>query len=365
MHSQYAAFATPSGLTGRMGQCQQPLFCTRSTPLKRFGLDNRRVLQTRRAGILPVRYTTTSIAGNVAADEKELGPQNDTDDRVKFPSLRPDAFRHPVDVKATRFVQRLFGLETGIRLLLRNVEQMFVMENLATGVRVSDKQYPSIQKMLVEACTVLDLPVPSVYVRNHPTPNAYTLAFRGSDPFIVVHSALIELLTPRELQAVIAHELGHLKCEHGTWATVGNVIVLLSSMTADNIIGRILFESLQMQLLAWQRSAELSCDRAMLLVMQDTKVAISALMKLCGGSSKYSDEMDVDEFIAQADKFDKVSNTVLGSRMRRVMTTRTTHPLPILRVRELKRWSESNHFRALLQSGKPLSTTTSGSFSTG
>ncbi len=45
----------------------------------------------------------------------------------------------------------------------------------------------------------------------HPVPNAMTLAVRSRKPFIVVHTALIELLTPRELQSVLAHELGHLQ----------------------------------------------------------------------------------------------------------------------------------------------------------
>ena len=44
-----------------------------------------------------------------------------------------------------------------------------------------------------------------------PTPNAYTLAVSGRRPFVVVHSALLELLTPLEVQSVLGHELGHLK----------------------------------------------------------------------------------------------------------------------------------------------------------
>jgi Zn-dependent protease with chaperone function len=46
---------------------------------------------------------------------------------------------------------------------------------------------------------------PELYVRQNPTPNAYTLAISGRKPFIVVHTSLLELLTPRELQAVLAH----------------------------------------------------------------------------------------------------------------------------------------------------------------
>ena len=52
-------------------------------------------------------------------------------------------------------------------------------------------------------------------MRQDPRPNAYTMAVQGQRPFVVVTTALLDLLEPREVQAVIAHELGHLKCEHG------------------------------------------------------------------------------------------------------------------------------------------------------
>lgn len=58
----------------------------------------------------------------------------------------------------------------------------------------------------------------------NPVPNAYTLAIAGRKPFVVVHTALLELLTPAEVQAVIAHELGHLRCDHGVWLTAANVL---------------------------------------------------------------------------------------------------------------------------------------------
>jgi len=42
--------------------------------------------------------------------------------------------------------------------------------------------------------------VPDLYVRQSPHPNAYTLAINGKQPFIVVHTALVELLSPQELK---------------------------------------------------------------------------------------------------------------------------------------------------------------------
>jgi hypothetical protein len=55
---------------------------------------------------------------------------------------------------------------------------------------------------------ILQMEPPELYVRQNPTPNAYTLAISGRKPFIVVHTSLLELLTPRELQAVLAHGEG-------------------------------------------------------------------------------------------------------------------------------------------------------------
>ena len=66
----------------------------------------------------------------------------------------------------------------------------------------------SIHDLLLEACEMLQMDPPELYIRQNPVPNAYTLAISGRTPFIVIHTSLVELLTPKELQAVIAHELG-------------------------------------------------------------------------------------------------------------------------------------------------------------
>lgn len=52
-------------------------------------------------------------------------------------------------------------------------------------------------------------------------------------------------------------------------------------------------------LLRWLRAAELTCDRAALLVAQDPGVVIGALMKLAGGSPAFAHELSVDAFLQQ------------------------------------------------------------------
>lgn len=80
--------------------------------------------------------------------------------------------------------------------------------------------------LLISACEILDVETPQLYIQQNPVPNAYTLAIRGQKPFIVIHTSLLDLLNPEEIKAVIAHELGHLKCEHGVYLSLANIMVL-------------------------------------------------------------------------------------------------------------------------------------------
>ena len=262
--------------------------------------------------------------------------------------LRADHFRHPLDLEATNNLKQLPGLDLVVRNLLGPIaEQFFYLENIASSILVSDQQLPDLHKLLLEACTVLDLEPPQLYIRQHPVPNAYTFAMRGKQPFIVVHTSLIELLTPEEVQAVIAHELGHLKCEHGVYMTLVNVLVLAAGQLPS--VGATIAQSMQAQLLEWVRCAEFSCDRAALLATQNPRVVASVLMKLAGGSPSLSSQLNLDAFLSQARAYDNISNDQIGEMLKQALTAQLTHPVPVLRAREIDRWGSSQDYQALLQ----------------
>ena len=90
----------------------------------------------------------------------------------------------------------------------------------------------------------------------------------------------------QEVQAVIAHELGHLKCEHGIWVTLATV--LANGLYRGGFLGAFLADRLGLRrsLMRWSRAAEFTCDRAAMLVAQDVNVVVSTLLKLAGGSVK-------------------------------------------------------------------------------
>ena len=271
--------------------------------------------------------------------------------------LTADHFRHPLDKQATQVLKQLPGLDIAIRSLLGPMgEQFFYLENIAASVLVGPTQLPNIYNLLVEACEVLDLEVPQLYIKQHPVPNAYTFAMRGKQPFVVVHTSLIELLNEAELQAVIGHELGHLKCDHGVYLTLAYLLTLATSQLP---FGSVLMQSWQSQIMEWVRCAEFTCDRAALLATQDARTVASVLMKLSGGSPSLSPQLNLDAFIEQANSYDAISESEIGEMLKRLKTDELSHPVPVLRAREISRWAQTPTYQSLLES-RPLNRSVEG-----
>ncbi len=261
--------------------------------------------------------------------------------------LRADHFRHPIDEQATRSLQMIPGLNLLIQnLIAPSMEQMLYVDNLASSIQVGEQQLPDLHRLLLDACTILDLEVPQLYIKQNPNPNAYTFAMRGKQPFIVVHSSLLDLLEPDEIQAVLAHELGHLKCNHGVYLTIANLLVLSAGLLP---LGRVLLQqTLQQQLMTWVQCAEFSCDRAALLVSQRAETVASVLMKLCGGSPKIASQLSVTAFLEQARTYSELDRDDWQAMFKRLQSVGRSHPVPVLRAREIERWFHSNTYQTLL-----------------
>ncbi|GFP98978.1 protease htpx homolog 2 [Phtheirospermum japonicum] len=190
---------------------------------------------------------------------------------VAIRDLDADDIRHPLDKQNTLILRAIPGLnEIGKALLGTVAEQVMLLENIGTSVLVSENQLPELHDLMTEAASILNIEAPDLYLRQSPVPNAYTLAISGKKPFVVVHTSLVELLSRKELQAVLAHELGHLKCDHGVWLTFANILTLGAYSVPG--LGSLIAQQLEEQLFRWLRAAELTCDRAALLVARDPKM---------------------------------------------------------------------------------------------
>ncbi|KAA3475498.1 protease HtpX-like protein isoform X2 [Gossypium australe] len=89
--------------------------------------------------------------------------------------------------------------------------------------------------------------------------------------------------------------------------------------------------------------------------MHIQEVAISVLMKLTGGCPSMADQLNVDAFLEQAHSYEKASSSPIGWYIRNAQTRQLSHPLPVLRAREIDEWSRSREYRSLLDRATQMS----------
>ena len=264
-------------------------------------------------------------------------------------AVQPDELRHPLDRENTRLLRSLPGLDAAARVLLPpGAEEVLALESIATSVLCSERQLPRVHAMACRAARVLGLErTPEVYVRQSPTPNAQACALGGRAPFIVLHTSLLELLDDDELTAVLAHECAHIRCEHGVYLSLASAMA--AGAAAAPGLGALVSSPLEDELARWLRAAELTCDRAALLVVREPRVVVSALMKLAGGAPSLAGELSADAFLQQARRYDEATGDAgaMGWWLRSAHTRRLSHPLPVLRAREVDAFASSKQFAAL------------------
>ena len=243
---------------------------------------------------------------------------------------------------------------TGFDVLLRKLSGLFNerslrLQFLASGVRVSERQFPQINDMVRDGAYILDLPeLPDVFVTQNPIANAMTL---GSDkPFIVINTGLVDLLDAEELRAVVGHELGHVLSGHAVYRTMLFHLINLAARIAWMPIGYIGLRGIILGLEEWYRKSELSCDRAGLLASQDPDAARRMLMKLAGGARL--SELSSDAFLEQAHDYDAVPD-VRDGLLKILQLQGNTHPFAVVRFAEIDRWINSGEYERILAGDYP------------
>ena len=292
--------------------------------------------------VAPLVHTISSVRG-FAADSTSSA-------RIPLKGIDASQFRHPLDRDLTSFVQKapLTGLaEEAIRASLSLVEQGTRLDLLSSSVKVSSQQMPELYKSMEEAARVLDMDVvPELYIQSSSQANAFTLALQGRDnkpPIVVVTSALVDRCTDEEVQAIIGHELGHLKCSHSLYLSLGG-------LASAPLRGLPLVGSQAEQLLQqWRLAAEYSCDRAALLVAQDLEVVAGAMVKLFAGTSRAT---NTQAFIDQSREYEKLLKDANPMVRAAVRMQQRTHPLPVERVTELEKWYNSVEYKSILEGQK-------------
>ncbi len=82
---------------------------------------------------------------------------------------------------------------------------------LTHAVEVSPEQAKTLHNVVEGLCIATGLPKPKIYIVDDPAPNAFAFGRSPSRSGVAVTSGLLNLMSRRELEGVLAHELSHIK----------------------------------------------------------------------------------------------------------------------------------------------------------
>ena len=111
---------------------------------------------------------------------------------------------------------------------------------MAGAKEVSREEEPNLHNSVEEVANLAGIPKPRVYIVNNDMPNAFATGRNPKHAAVAVTTGIMRLLNERELRAVMAHELGHIKNRdiliQSVVATVAGAITMIAWMLQWSMI---------------------------------------------------------------------------------------------------------------------------------
>src|SRR3954467_3966896 len=216
------------------------------------------------------------------------------------------------------FVGALFaaGVNAGFIVIVAGglaLLQLFASDKMALaamGARVvTPAEAPEFHAMIDRLCVQADLPKPRVAIAETSMPNAFALGRSPKTATVCATTGIMDLLSPAELEGVLAHELGHVQNRDvmvmtvaSFFATVASYIVQFGFFFGGGgyddgdddgpgvlpliLISLLVYVISFFLMQALSRYREFAADRASALITGRPSALISALMKISSGMNR-------------------------------------------------------------------------------
>jgi hypothetical protein len=200
------------------------------------------------------------------------------------------------------------------------------LELLKSTYRIEQDAQPELYATAAEAAQRLRLDVPVTIYRsqNADRLNA-SLAYLPREAHIILHGSVDTALKPPELEALFAHELGHLVL----WQAERGEMLLVDQILAALLHDRARISAQRSSARLFWLYNEIFCDRAALAVARNPLIVIATLVKL----ETETPDVSAESYLRQAQEI--FSRTT-------PQTAEITHPEAFIRARAVQLWHDND-----------------------
>jgi len=170
---------------------------------------------------------------------------------------------------------------------------------------VSESEAPELHQMVSRLCAIADLPMPKIAVVNTSMPNAFATGRNKKNAVVAVTTGIMKQLNGSELEAVLAHELTHVKNRDMMVMTIATFLSSVAQImvqwmpflggggdSRDRDSGSSFIVVFLVSLAVWivsflliralSRYREFAADRGAAVITGQPSMLASALMKISG-----------------------------------------------------------------------------------
>jgi len=186
-----------------------------------------------------------------------------------------------------------------------SLAQLFFSDKLALSAMgakvVSPEEAPGLHAMIERLCIQADLPKPKIAVADTDVPNAFATGRSQKSATVCATTGIMRVLSPSELEGVMAHELSHVKHRDVLIMTIASFFASLAAVVMqfgfffgagddDNnpsfaivlLVSFLVYILSFFLMLALSRYREFAADRGAAVVTGRPSALASALVKVSG-----------------------------------------------------------------------------------
>jgi heat shock protein HtpX len=172
---------------------------------------------------------------------------------------------------------------------------------------LTESEAPELHEMINRLCSMADLPKPRIAIVKTNVPNAFATGRNQRNAVVAVTTGLMQQLNSSELEAVLAHELTHVKNRDAMVLTIASFISTLAyylmlfggGSRRDRDSGNailiflasiVVYAASYLLIMSLSRYREFAADRGASIITGQPSQLASALRKISGGISRIPNE---------------------------------------------------------------------------
>jgi heat shock protein HtpX len=230
--------------------------------------------------------------------------------------------------------------------------QLFFSDKLALAAmgakEVSPKDAPGLHAMIERLCIQADLPKPRIAVADTHVPNAFACGRSQKSATVCATTGIMSVLSPSELEGVMAHELSHVKNRDVLIMTIASFFASIAAIIMqfgfffggsddDNpsfaivlLVSFVVYIVSFFLMLALSRYREFAADRGAAIITGRPSALSAALVKISGAMQRVP-----TQDLRQAERMNAFF-IVPASVKNSVQTLLSTHPPMEQRIARLQ-----------------------------